>query len=177
MSKLDSDRISMELSQRIKNRRIKMNLSYADISKKTGLSRSTLLRYENGKIKNIPADKIELLAEVFNMNPIELMGWENSFNDNKLNTSEENLILDFRKLNNLGKNKVIEYTKDISEINKYTTKIQISTTCSKNVCKISTNPEITTRRAHNDYQDSEKEQELMNEDFEMMKQWKKENNK
>ena len=80
-------------------------------------------------------------------------------------------------MNIKGKNKVKEYVKDMTKINEYTMSTQITTAVSNTVCSISTNPNsLLTRRANNDKQYDDKEQELMNEDFEMMKKWKEENN-
>ena len=72
MNNINSKIFSKELSNRIKRRREELGLSYSYIAEKTGLSRSTLLRYENGMIKNIPADKIETLAKVLKINPVQM---------------------------------------------------------------------------------------------------------
>ncbi|MFU2417241.1 helix-turn-helix domain-containing protein [Peptacetobacter sp. AB800] len=178
MNNINSKNFSKELSNRIKRRREELGLSYSYIAEKTGLSRSTLLRYENGMIKNIPADKIETLAKVLKINPVQMMGWDMNLETNELNENEKILISMFRELNIKGKNKVKEYVKDMTKINEYTMSIQITTAVSNTVCSISTNPNsLLTRRANNDKQYDDKEQELMNEDFEMMKKWKEENNK
>lgn len=165
--RLNPDEIQKDLSIRIKKRREELNLTYSEISKNTGLSASTLLRYENGSIKNIPADKIEILSDVLKMSPIELMGWNDAI-PTDLSYEEEKIVVSFRKLNSNGKDKIIEYVDDISLINKYKN-IQMCEVYSDNINIIS------TKQAHNDNQDSDEEQELINKDFEMMKKWK--NNK
>ncbi|MBU3113573.1 helix-turn-helix domain-containing protein [Clostridium lacusfryxellense] len=65
-----------EIIKRIKERRIRLNLSYQDLADKTGISKSTLQRYETGFIKNLPIDKLEILAFALNASPSYLMGWE-----------------------------------------------------------------------------------------------------
>ena len=65
-----------EIIKRIKERRIRLNLSYQDLADKTGISKSTLQRYETGFIKNLPIDKLEILALALNASPSYLMGWE-----------------------------------------------------------------------------------------------------
>ena len=45
---------------------------------KTGISRSTLQRYETGAIKNLPIDKFELIANALNISAAKLMGLENT---------------------------------------------------------------------------------------------------
>lgn len=178
MNNINSEKFSKELSSRIRKRREELGLSYSYIAEKTGLSRSTLLRYENGMIKNIPADKIEALAKVLKINPVQMMGWDIDLKTDELSENEKILISMFRELNVKGKNKVKEYAEDMIKIDAYTMRIQITTAVSNSICNISTNPNPTlTRRANNNKQYDEKEQELMNEDFEMMKKWKEENNK
>lgn len=74
-----------EIVNRIKNRRIELGMSYQDLADKTGMSKSTLQRYETGAIKNIPLDKLEDLAAALQMDPAFLMG---------LPSAEKNYYLD-----------------------------------------------------------------------------------
>lgn len=60
---------------RIKNSRERLGYSYQDLAEKTGLSKSTLQRYETGFIKNIPIQKLEVLASALEVTPNYLMGW------------------------------------------------------------------------------------------------------
>lgn len=174
MNNINSEKFLKELSNRIKKRREELGLSYTDISNATGLSRSTLLRYENGRIKNIPVDRVEILARVLKMNPIQMMGWDMDLEVEELSENEKLLISNFRELNIKGKNKVKEYIDDMIKIDEYTMRIQITSTTSNSTCMMATNPSIypITRRANNDKQYDDREQELMNEDFEMMRKWK-----
>lgn len=71
-----SDETMREIVDRIKARRIELKYSYQDLADKTGLSKSTLQRYEAGAIKNIPLDKVKDLARGLNVSPEWLMGWE-----------------------------------------------------------------------------------------------------
>jgi len=70
------ERETNEIIKRIKERRIRLNLSYQDLADKTGISKSTLQRYETGFIKNLPIDKLEILAFALNASPSYLMGWK-----------------------------------------------------------------------------------------------------
>ncbi len=63
--------------RRIKDSREALGYSYQDLAEKTGLSKSTLQRYETGAIKNIPIQKLEILAEALEVTPNYLMGWIN----------------------------------------------------------------------------------------------------
>ncbi len=72
------DKNLKKIAERIKARRIELNMSYQDLADKTGISRSTLQRYETGAIKNLPIDKFELIANALNISAAKLMGLENT---------------------------------------------------------------------------------------------------
>ena len=78
------ERETNEIIKRIKERRIRLNLSYQDLADKTGISKSTLQRYETGFIKNLPIDKLEILANALDTTPGYLMGWEKESTDSSL---------------------------------------------------------------------------------------------
>ena len=109
------DAKALELAKRIRHRRIELNLSFEEISKRTGLSKSTLFRYEMGTIKSIPADKIELLAAALNLKPSLMMGW----NTEGLTEGENDLLSMFNGLNEIGKRKALEYLRDLYRIDDY----------------------------------------------------------
>lgn len=64
--------------KRIKERRLALGLSYQDIADATGLSKSTIQRYETGSIRKVPINQIEDLARALHTTPSYLMGWEES---------------------------------------------------------------------------------------------------
>ena len=61
--------------KRIKKRRLELKYSFQDLANKTNMSKSTLQRYETGTIKNLPLDKLEVLASALQTTPSYLMGW------------------------------------------------------------------------------------------------------
>lgn len=65
-----------DIINRIKKRRLELDMSYQDLSDKTGISKSTLQRYETGFIKNLGIDKLEMLANALGVSPAYLMGWK-----------------------------------------------------------------------------------------------------
>lgn len=65
-----------EIIQRIKSRRAHLHLSYQDLADRTGLSKSTLQRYETGDIENIPLSKVEQLATALETTPQYILGWD-----------------------------------------------------------------------------------------------------
>ena len=62
--------------KRIKGRRLELGYSFQDLAEKTNMSKSTLQRYETGAIKNVPLDRLEVLAKALIVTPAYLMGWE-----------------------------------------------------------------------------------------------------
>lgn len=70
-----------EIAQRIKQRRIDLGLSLQNLADLTDMSKSTLQRYENGSIKNIPLHKLGILAKSLQTSADWLLGWVDSPNE------------------------------------------------------------------------------------------------
>lgn len=102
-----------ELIERIKNRRLALELSYQDLSDATGISKSTLQRYETGFIKKVPINQMEVLAKALHVTPAYLMGWEESSpTPLPLTQQEETHIKKYRQLDADGKERV-DYVLDM----------------------------------------------------------------
>lgn len=149
---------------RIKKRRTDLDMSYQELAKKTGLSKSTLQRYETGSIKNMPIDKLEVIANALDISPAYLMGWEkidtNKKENNKTETSisikEHKLLKSFNELNEIGKDEAIKRVYELTLIPSYKEDNQF---------------EIDTIAAHNDHLDEEGEMENIIKDLEDMDNW------
>jgi repressor LexA len=64
-------------NQKIKELREQSHLTLLEVSKKLGVSEATAQRYESDTgIKNIPYEQIIKYAELFNVTPAYIMGWE-----------------------------------------------------------------------------------------------------
>lgn len=66
----------MKIGNRIKLRRKELNMSAEELGKRLGKDRSTIYRYENGDIENMPLDILPELAAALDMSQQQLMGWE-----------------------------------------------------------------------------------------------------
>ena len=66
----------MHIGDRIKARRKELGISVDTLCAALGKDRSTVYRYENGYIENLPIDVLHPIAEVLNTTPAYLMGWE-----------------------------------------------------------------------------------------------------
>ena len=65
----------MTIGKRIKQLRMNRGLSIDDLAAKLGKNRTTIYRYENGDIENLPLGILNPLAEVLDTTPGHLMGW------------------------------------------------------------------------------------------------------
>lgn len=64
-----------DITKRLKDRRVELGLSYQDIANITGVSKSTIQRYETGSIRKLPVSQLEKMAHALSVSPAYLMGW------------------------------------------------------------------------------------------------------
>ncbi|KJJ77886.1 MULTISPECIES: XRE family transcriptional regulator [Clostridia] len=62
----------------IKKLRIENNMTLEQLGDKVGVGKSTVRKWENGMIANMRRDKIAKIADVFNVSPSYLIGWDNN---------------------------------------------------------------------------------------------------
>ena len=67
-------------AERISNAIKAKGLSYAELEKITGVSKSALQRYASGETKKIPVDVVESIAAATGVTAKYLMGWDNESN-------------------------------------------------------------------------------------------------
>ena len=125
----------MKMGERIRELRIKKNMSMDDLGKLIGTQRQAIMKYEKGIVENIPRKTIEKLARIFGVTPAYLMCFE-EYNEIKEDVSVKvnelvqgvygietlKLIDSFTRLNEEGKIKVLSYIKDLNEVEKYKAK-------------------------------------------------------
>ena len=74
----------MEIKDKLKNRRLELNLTLQEVADIVGVSKATIQRYESGNIDNMRRDKIALLAKALQVSPAFIMGLdENKSNRQK----------------------------------------------------------------------------------------------
>ncbi len=81
-----------KIGQKIKQRRKQLNMSADDVANLLNISRSTVFRYENGRIRKVPADILEKLAEILLTTPAYLIGNHDHYIDNTVKF-EDNILL------------------------------------------------------------------------------------
>lgn len=75
----------------LKEMRIERDLTLDDVGSKIGVTKQTLYKYENNIVTNIPSDKIEALAKLYNVSPAKIMGWQQE-TDSALTQKDEREI-------------------------------------------------------------------------------------
>jgi repressor LexA len=68
----------MTVSERIREQMTLLDLSYGELSAKTGLTKSAIHRYATGHTDKIPTEALEKLARALHVTPAFLTGWEQS---------------------------------------------------------------------------------------------------
>lgn len=135
----------MEMSERIKERRIFMGYTQEELGEKLGLQKSAIAKYENGRVENIKRSVIANMAKILECSPSYLMGWT----DAEQPTEELPKIMQYYDwLNDLGKHEAEKRVEELTYIPQYTHEL---------------------KAAHNDHIDEPGELERMKNDLSILK--------
>lgn len=107
----------MNIGERIKKLRKEKGLSVDYIAEKLGKNRATVYRYESNEIENLPYPILVPLADILGTTPMYLMGCE--VQDIKVTKEEKQLLDNYNKLNSRGKEKLLDYSDDLTTNIKY----------------------------------------------------------
>lgn len=123
------------IGEKIREIRKKANLTQKDLAKLSGIAAITIRKYENNE-RNPKKEQIEKIAKALKVTPFKIMGydyWDKSKDMKKL-LSEVKLLSNIKKeygdnfvtlietyglLNEVGRQKALEYVSDLSEQDKY----------------------------------------------------------
>lgn len=137
---------NIEIGARIKFARDLRKSTLDDIAKKVGVTKSTIQRYENGKISSIKIPVVESIAAALNVNPAWIVGKSEIM---ELPTQKiPKIIQYYNQLNDIGKREAEKRVKELTYLPQYTLEI---------------------KAAHNDYADEPGELEKMQEDLANLK--------
>lgn len=106
-----------EIGNRIKYVRVLRNATLDDIAKKVGVTKSTIQRYENGKINTIKIPVVESIALALNVNPAWIIGKSDVMELPKQKIPE--IIQYYEQLNDAGKHVATERVKELTEVPRY----------------------------------------------------------
>lgn len=62
---------------KIKELRTLAEMSQEELGMRVGVQRAAINKYEKGTVENIPIKTIEKIADVFNVSPTYIVGWNN----------------------------------------------------------------------------------------------------
>ena len=78
---------------RIRELRIQNNMTLDDVARHLGINRQAVYKYEQGLVTNIPLDKIEKMATLFNSTPDYIAGWSEEPHDDPVPVTPEARII------------------------------------------------------------------------------------
>ena len=84
------------IGDRIKNLRTLAGLSQEELGNRVGVQRAAINKYEKGTVTNIPIQTIEKMANVFDVSPASIVGWQTA-------VSEDVLALEVKVINGVSK--------------------------------------------------------------------------
>ena len=106
-----------EIGNRIKYARDLREATLDDIAKKVGVTKSTIQRYETGKITTIKLPVVESIAIALNVNPAWVIG---KSDDMELPSQKVPKIMQYYEmLNDIGKHKATERVRELTEVPRY----------------------------------------------------------
>lgn len=118
-----------KLGARIKELRIIADMSQEELGKRVGVQRAAIQKYEKGTVLNVPLGTIEKIANVFNVSPSYLTGWE-GIDQDKLSMEVRvikgvavfygeaavRLLEIYTSLSKVGQKKLVGYAEDIEQV-------------------------------------------------------------
>lgn len=104
------------IGSRIKRAREKADITQEQLGKLCHTTKQTIFKYESGVVTNIPMDRIIAIAHALNINPCEIMGWDEPGcpKDSRaviratsnLAPDESDLLRKYRALDDAGKGRI-----------------------------------------------------------------------
>lgn len=112
---------NIEIGNRIKYARNIRKVTLDDIAKKVGVTKSTIQRYENGKIERVKLPVVESIANALNVNPSWIIGKSEAM---ELPFQRIPKIMQYyNQLNDLGKHEAEKRVEELTYIPQYTLEV------------------------------------------------------
>lgn len=96
----------MTVGTRIAELRAKKGISQTELGELLGTTKQTIYKYETGVVTNIPLDKLERIADVLEVSPAYIMGWDDKPPAPSLSDEAMKLAKDYTHLDYHGKRMV-----------------------------------------------------------------------
>lgn len=108
---------NIEIGNRIKYARNLRDVTLDDIAKKVGVAKSTIQRYENGKINSIKLPVVESIAISLNVNPAWIVGKSDII---ELPSQKIPKIMEYyNQLNDIGKHEAEKRVEELTNLPQY----------------------------------------------------------
>lgn len=122
----------MTIGERIKQARKEKKLTQKALGKACGIDEANIRKYELGKA-NPKMETVEKIAEALGVPTVSLLGFEDNLHipdigsaiyafSNEETRKVIDMLSDYKKLNEKGRQKAVEYTNDLTRIEEYTKK-------------------------------------------------------
>ena len=112
---------------KIRELRLLAGMSQEELGKRVGVQRAAINKYEKGIVENIPLQTIEKMAQIFDVSPTYIVGW-NDDNTNPLTVEVKviqgvqrfygkdavDLLETYVNLNSQGRKRLLQYAQDMS---------------------------------------------------------------
>ncbi len=116
--------MAAKIGLRIKDKRLELDMTLADLGAKAGVGASTVRKWETGYIKDMRSDKVQKVADALGVTPAYLMGWNEEDIpyleptpvkpvEEKLSKEEIELLRIYRELNVKGRMKLLSTAMDL----------------------------------------------------------------
>lgn len=116
----------MSIGDNIKALRKENNLTQTELADMLGTTKQNIYKYENGIITNIPSDKIEIMAEKFDVSPADIMGWNQSIKKDIPVRVDENALFvhlqekysddELELLSSVNRNQAVEIVQQVKKM-------------------------------------------------------------
>ena len=114
---------------KIKYLRQLTGLSQEELGRRVGVQRAAINKYEKGTVTNIPIQTIEKIAQVFDVSPTFIVGWD-SKNDNPLSAEAKviqgvkqffgadavDLLEIYSTIDGTGRKRIYQYAQDMNHL-------------------------------------------------------------
>lgn len=108
---------NIEIGNRIKYARELRETTLDDIARKVGVAKSTVQRYENGKIQNIKLPVVESIAYALNVNPAWIIGKSEEFDIIQNDTPK--IMQYYLQLNDIGREEAEKRVYELTQLSMY----------------------------------------------------------
>lgn len=118
-----------QVGNKIKELRLLSGLSQEALGQKIGVQRAAVNKYEKGTVENVPIKTIEKIADVFQVSPTYIVGWDSRHQDplavevkvlqgvkHFYGEPAVDLLENFTELTPTGKRRVLQYSGDMIHV-------------------------------------------------------------